>query len=222
MLEITTKHKERYFATHRALRRTIAEQVLDIVLATGARFLKREEKEGDEYWEEVSRSVAYDKVSHALRNKKCRMPGDKLRRIKPRYRSNESQCNQSRRNVPDLTQGVDTLVFRRDPNLASLSGSNMLPPSVLQPSILNHQILAAGLMPGLAAPLLSSPPLLSPLLLHPGFVGSSLDSTYAHGLPRSQLNRYDSLDRLIRARMVESLLRESDQPDFRHLGSGGG
>ena len=185
MLDITLKHKKRYLAAKREHRRKIGEEVLDIVLATGARFLRR--REHGQCWEEVHRTAAYNKVSHALRNKK-----DKRR------------SNESRSNAFDLTQGADNLIFRRDPNVSSLLGSTMLPPSMLQPRP------GLGITPGLGLPLLSSPSLLQPLLLHPGYVPPHVDCMYALGLHRSPLYDNDAVDRMMRARVVDSLLRQQN------------
>lgn len=71
MREIIRKYRAEYTATRRSQRREVAERVLDEILATGARFLRRIETDtGRELWQEVDRSLAHEKVSHALREKK--------------------------------------------------------------------------------------------------------------------------------------------------------
>jgi hypothetical protein len=73
MRKITGNHRVRYGSIHRAERRAYAGKVLDEILATGARFLRRVDH-GDtdtfDLWEEVQEmSILHDKVSHALREK---------------------------------------------------------------------------------------------------------------------------------------------------------
>jgi hypothetical protein len=69
MFEIVASHKERYSSEKREKRRAIADQVIDILLESGAaRFLKR--VEGETYWAIASGRVAFEKVSHVLRSKK--------------------------------------------------------------------------------------------------------------------------------------------------------
>lgn len=73
MREVTGKHRDRYKSMARSERRAYSEMVLDEILKTGARFLKRVD-DGDtlgvELWEEVTdRSITHDKVSHSLRER---------------------------------------------------------------------------------------------------------------------------------------------------------
>ena len=69
MREIAKKHREKYSSLKRDHRRAYSEAVLDEIYGSGARFLKKVETEEGEFWKEVDRSVAHDKVSHALREK---------------------------------------------------------------------------------------------------------------------------------------------------------
>jgi hypothetical protein len=76
MFEIVARYKEKYSSEKREKRRAIAEQVIDILLESGARFLKR--VEGKTYWARVREEVAFEKVSHVLRSKKqkVKLPGE--------------------------------------------------------------------------------------------------------------------------------------------------
>ena len=69
MREIAKKHREKYSALKRDHRRAYSEAVLDEIYGSGARFLRKVATDEGEFWEEVERSVAHDKVSHALREK---------------------------------------------------------------------------------------------------------------------------------------------------------
>jgi hypothetical protein len=76
MRETTKKHRKIYCTLPRAKRREYLEAVLYDILAKGARFLMRvhhiDQEEGaqtGEMWEEVSRTIAHDKVSHSLQEK---------------------------------------------------------------------------------------------------------------------------------------------------------
>jgi hypothetical protein len=69
MLRIVSEFREKYTSARRDRRRSIAEDVLDTLYEKGARFLKREDGGEDSSWVMVSRDVAYEKVTHALRSK---------------------------------------------------------------------------------------------------------------------------------------------------------
>jgi hypothetical protein len=69
MLRIVIEFREKYTSARRDRRRSIAEDVLDTLYEKGARFLKREDGGEDSSWVMVSRDVAYEKVTHALRSK---------------------------------------------------------------------------------------------------------------------------------------------------------
>ena len=66
MLQLVKSHKHKYSKLKREFRHAFAESVLDKVYKGGARFLR---KEGN-HWIAVNREVAFEKIAHALRNKR--------------------------------------------------------------------------------------------------------------------------------------------------------
>jgi len=72
MREITKRYRVQYCDLPRTKRRQFSEAVLDEILATGARFLKRVDSDQGEVWEVVDRETAHQKVSHSLREKALR------------------------------------------------------------------------------------------------------------------------------------------------------
>jgi hypothetical protein len=76
MHEIISKYKAQYAAHPRDQKRLFVETVLEAILKDGTRFLRRVETgDGSGLWEEVDRSTASEKVWHALRLGKDRIPG---------------------------------------------------------------------------------------------------------------------------------------------------
>ncbi len=199
MLQIIDGNKERYNSTKRHNRREVAQEVLDVIFETGARFLKR--VEGEEYWEEVSRSATFDKVSHAIRSKRRKTDA-------ALPRSATTQSSQER-----ASYGL-----RRNANEISLFGSSVLPPAVLHPTPYPPTL---GLRFGL--PLLYGPPLLSSDLLYRSLLGVPRSSIFDLGVPRSSIydigvprsSIYDdaAVSRLVRSRIVGSIFEQAWQLD---------
>jgi hypothetical protein len=117
MLKIVDEQKPRYTSAPREQRRAIAETVLDLVYEGGARFLKN----ADDHWESVTRNVALDKVSHALRSK-----GNVQERKRQRIEEGGSADPFIERSMPRLAQ---ELAFLR-----ASAGFPGLPPSGTTPS----------------------------------------------------------------------------------------
>lgn len=70
MLQIVADHKAKYNSKPRDEKRAYVEQVLDMILEGGTRFLRHfDEGKNSERWEKVDRLVAANKVWHALRCK---------------------------------------------------------------------------------------------------------------------------------------------------------
>jgi len=67
MLRLVDKYRERYFKSERKEKHDIVEEVMGIISGSGGRFLRRVDYEN--YWIEVSHTIAYRKVGHAFRSK---------------------------------------------------------------------------------------------------------------------------------------------------------
>jgi hypothetical protein len=189
MLQTIHGNKERYSNAKRQNKRNVAGEVLDGILETGARFLKR--VEGEEYWEEATRSAALDKVSHAIRSKR---------------RKTDAELPRSA--TTDSSQETTSYGLRRNANEISLRGSAALPPAVLHPTLYPPML---GLGSGL--PLLYSPPLLSSDLLYRNVLGVPRSSMYDLGVPRSSIYDDAAVDRFIRSRIVDPRLQQPRQLD---------
>ena len=67
MLRIVDEHRARYLQAERKDKHEIIEEIMRILQECGGRFLTRVDYEN--YWIEVSHSIAYRKVGHAFRSK---------------------------------------------------------------------------------------------------------------------------------------------------------
>jgi len=67
MLSLVDKYRERYQQAERKEKHDIVEEVMGIISGSGGRFLRRVDYEN--YWIEVTHSIAYRKVGHAFRSK---------------------------------------------------------------------------------------------------------------------------------------------------------
>lgn len=67
MLDLVDAFRDQYFKAERKGKHTIVEEVMRIIKFNGGRFLSRVDYEN--YWVEVSHSIAYRKVGHAFRSK---------------------------------------------------------------------------------------------------------------------------------------------------------
>jgi hypothetical protein len=116
MLQIVASHKEKYSSEKREKRRAIAEQIIDTLLRSGARFLKR--VEGETYWEIVGSDVAYEKVSHVLRSKKRKgkLPGESSSRNEAQPELNISAAYAGQLGSPSPAAALPTVFY---PSLAA-------------------------------------------------------------------------------------------------------
>jgi hypothetical protein len=189
MLQIVASHKEKYSSEKREKRRAIAEQILDSLLGSGARFLKR--VEGETYWEIVGRKIAFEKVSHVLRSKKRgkgTLPEESSR--------NEAQ--------PELN------IIAAAPHAGRLG----LPPAAALPTALYPPLVshpALGLVPTLAPVMypprsLLGPPhsLLGHPLLHQNSLGarSIYDEIAVENMVRAQMDHDRVVDSILRRRRL--------------------
>lgn len=135
MREIAKKHHPHYLSLKRDQRRAYSEAVLDEVIGTGARFLRKVETGDEEVWEEVERVVAHDKISHALRDQK--EPSSKKRKLDDvETESPQQQPQQQQQQV-----NPNTIIFQ-DPNTGLLfQVANGIPSVGQQPSATGNSII---------------------------------------------------------------------------------
>ncbi|KAL3925509.1 MAG: hypothetical protein SGARI_005829, partial [Bacillariaceae sp.] len=70
MLGLIDQYKQQYAESPRDRKRPIVEEIIGMLTTDGGRFLKRySEDVNSNWWVEVTRQVAFDKVSHAFRSR---------------------------------------------------------------------------------------------------------------------------------------------------------
>jgi hypothetical protein len=111
MFEIVASHKEKYSSEKREKRRAIAEHVIDILLESGARFLKR--VEGKTYWARVRGEVAFEKVSHVLRSKKqkVKLPGESRIEAQPEFNMSAAPYYAGHFGLPSVAPALPTAFY---------------------------------------------------------------------------------------------------------------
>jgi hypothetical protein len=151
MLRIVDEHRARYLQAERKDKHEIIEEIMRIIQECGGRFLTRVDYEN--YWIEVSHSIAYRKVGHAFRSKArtTRNPESRRTTASENPPTNAS-LSQSGLMVNQLPDGVA-------PDRARLERAISLGPTsstASQLMIVNNQI-----------PVFSRIPLVPPVSSHP-------------------------------------------------------
>lgn len=100
MLSLIHHYREEYDRIGRADKFRIIDDIMDRVKSRGGRFM--EYNQNQQYWEEVSRAAAYNKVSHAFRSlRRANLPPEERRRA-----SSESSSKKPSTSNQNLTMSM--------------------------------------------------------------------------------------------------------------------